>query len=51
MSDRSLRCEQDVEVLLRIPMLAQMPLIDTGPGKSFQRGPSSPERHELNLKA
>jgi len=51
MSDKSLRCEQDVEVLLRVPMLAQMPLIDTGPGKSFQRGPSVPEQHELNLRA
>jgi len=51
MSDKSLRCEQDVEVLLRVPMLAQMPVIDTGPGKSFQRGPSVPGRNELNLRA
>ncbi len=51
MNDKSLRCEQDVEVLLRIPMLAHVPLIDTGSGKSFQRGPSAHERNAMSLKA
>jgi polysaccharide chain length determinant protein (PEP-CTERM system associated) len=51
MNDKSLRCEQDVEVLLRIPMLTHMPLIDMGPGKSFQRGSSVPKGNEINLRA
>ena len=51
MNDKSLRCEQDIEVLLRIPMLAQVPLVDSGAGKDFQRGPSYSEGHEMNLRA
>ncbi|MGO9642767.1 MAG: GNVR domain-containing protein [Candidatus Acidiferrales bacterium] len=51
MSDKSLRCEQDVEVLLRIPMLAQMPIIDASTGKNFRRGPSVSEQGGINLTA
>ena len=50
MNDKSLRCEQDVEALLRVPMLAHLPLIDTGTGKSFQRD-TSVQRNEINQRA
>jgi len=51
MSDKSLHCEQDVEALLRIPMLSQMPLVHLGSSRTLSSGRPAAGRGGMNLTA